>query len=160
MQLNTNHSQKLKLDLRQLQSCKRADYCRPEPENISPNPKTNLKPDSCLEKTQKLSKVWKISKCCQVILTISCAPKIKSTFQARIKPEILSTLDPNPTRKARPDLQVWAIILNANAAYRTALYPMALKEKKPNQANTFVLVFPQIPKGKSDVQLRSTFLYL
>ena len=30
----------------------------------------------------------------------------KSTSQARIKPEILSTLGPNPTQKTRPDLQL------------------------------------------------------
>ena len=34
----------------------------------------------------------------------------KSTSQARINPEVLSTLGPNHTRKARPDLQVWRVI--------------------------------------------------
>ena len=35
-----------------LQSCKRADYFRPEPENISPNPKTNVKAESCSKKPE------------------------------------------------------------------------------------------------------------
>ena len=33
--------------------------------------------------------------------------KTKSTAQAQIKLEFLSTLGPNPTRKARPNLQLW-----------------------------------------------------
>ena len=49
-------------------------------------------------------------------LHLCCAPKTKSTAQAQIKPEILSTLGPSPnlTRKARPDLQLWLKYMSYN----------------------------------------------
>ena len=84
------------------QSCKRADLLRPKPEHISPNPKTNLPPKSC---PKNLYEVF-IQQCCQIICLYFCAPKTKSTSQARIKPEIFANLGRNSTRKARSDLQL------------------------------------------------------
>ena len=59
-----------------------------------PNPKTNLKP----EETCKLSWSEKFSYVAKLFRLYFCAPKTKSTYQARVKPKILSTLGPNPAR--------------------------------------------------------------
>ena len=92
------------------QSCKRADYFRPEPENISPNP----------ARTRKL--IWSPTdarKNPKVNLRLKNLAMLPSYFdyifvhlrqKARLRPErspkFLSTLGPKPTRKARPDLQL------------------------------------------------------
>ena len=60
------------------------------------------------EKIRKLSKVWKFSSVAKLFWLYFCAPKTKSTSQARNfvnfrRPEP----GPNPTETARPDLQLW-----------------------------------------------------
>ena len=92
------------------QSCKRADYFRPEPENISPN----------LARTRKL--IWSPNharKNTKVKLGLKNWAMLPSYFdyifvhlrqKARPRPDLSpkfsSTLGPNPTRKTRPDLQL------------------------------------------------------
>ena len=87
------------------QSCERADLFRLEPEIISPNPKTNLKPKSCPKKTKVkigLKNLAMLLSCFEYIF-------VHSRQKARLRPELslkfFSTL--GPTRKARPDLQFW-----------------------------------------------------
>ena len=38
----------------------------------------------------------------------------KARLRPELSPKSLSTLGPNPTRKARPDLQIWSNSLNVN----------------------------------------------
>ena len=54
------------------------------------------------EKIQKLSWSEKFSYFARLFWLYFCAPKTKSTSQARIKPKILSTLGLNPTEKPGP----------------------------------------------------------
>ena len=52
-----------------------------------------------------------------------------STSQARIKPEILSTLGPNSTRKAPRDLQLWTQLqhhIEYTKAHMTDIFSFAL----------------------------------
>ena len=76
--------------------------------NISPNPKTNWKPKLCPNKPEvKLG-----------LKNLAMLPSyfdyifVRLTRNARLRPELspkfLSTLGPNPSRKARPDLQLWS----------------------------------------------------
>ena len=69
---------------------------KPEP---GPNPKTNLKPKSCPKINEKIS--W-FSNAAKLFWLYFCETRTKSTSQARIKPEILSTLSTNPAR-TRPE---------------------------------------------------------
>ena len=70
------------------------------PTNSGPNPKTNLKPKSCPKKPEVTSE--KFSYVTKLILFIFCAPTIKSTSQARIKPAIL-----DPKGPARLTTPLW-----------------------------------------------------
>ena len=79
------------------------------------------------EKTQKLSWSEKFSNAAKLFQLYFCASQTKSTFQAPIKPEILSTLGLNPTRKTQLDLQRWVSI---NYNFRSKLY------------NVFILSLP------------------
>ena len=51
---------------------------------------------------------------------------VNSRQKARLRPELspkfLSTLGPNPTRKARPDLQLWSVIRLSNISFFTRLH--------------------------------------
>ena len=88
-----------------VQSCKRADKFRPEP---GPNPKINLKPKSC----QKNPKVKLGPKNIAILPSYFDKFFVHIRQKVRLRPELspkfLSTLGPNPTRKARPDLQLCA----------------------------------------------------
>ena len=87
------------------QSCKRADKFRPDP---GPNPKINLKPKSCL-KNPKVELGLKNSAIVPSYFDyffvhlrqkVRLRPKLSPTFWSTLGP------NPNPTRKARPDLQL------------------------------------------------------
>ena len=68
-----------------------------------PNPKTNLKPKLRPKKT----KVKLGLKNLAMVPSYADYIFVHLRQKARLKPEILSTLGPNPTRKPLPDLQLW-----------------------------------------------------
>ena len=81
-----------------MQSCKRADKFRPEPETISPNPKINLKPKSCPKKPESWVMSKKFSNIAKLFWLFFCTSKTKSTSQARFKPEIFFNFRPRPEK--------------------------------------------------------------
>ena len=64
------------------------------------------------KKTKVKVRLKNFSNAAKLFWLYFCAPKTKSTSQARIKPEIFVNFKPesgpNPTRKARPDLELWS----------------------------------------------------
>ena len=78
----------------------RGDWLVNGPTSSDPNTKTNLKPKSCPKKTESLKNFSVIAK---YFWSNFCAPKTKSTCQARItvSPNLV-TLGPNRTRPEKP----------------------------------------------------------
>ena len=83
------------------QNCKRADYFTPEP---GPNPKTNLKPKSCPKKTKVKLYLKNLAMFPSYFDYIFVHLRQKARLRPELSPKFLSTLGPNPTRKARPNL--------------------------------------------------------
>ena len=72
------------------------------PSSLGPNLKTNLKPISCPKKTKSdLKNLAILPSYFDYILVLL---RQKALFRPELSPKFLSTLDPNPTRKAGPDL--------------------------------------------------------
>ena len=80
---------------------------RPEPENISRNPKTNLKPKPPPPQKKDESQVRyeKFSNVAKIFWLYFVHLRQKSRLRPKLSPKFLSALGPNPTQKARPDLQ-------------------------------------------------------
>ena len=70
------------------------------PTGSGPNPKTNLKPKSCPKKNESYVRSEKFSNVAKLFWLYFCAPKIKSTSQARFKPEIFVNFRPEPDPKS------------------------------------------------------------
>ena len=79
---------------------------KPEP---GPNPKINLKLKSCPKKPESWVRSEKLAMLLNYFEYIFVHLRQKSKSQSQLSPTFLSTLgpNPNPTRKARPDLQLW-----------------------------------------------------
>ena len=88
---------------------------RPEPENISPNTKINLKPKSCPKKSESKVRSEKFSNIADLFLLFFCTSKTKSTSHARIKPDIFVNFRPEPDPKSPARLTTLATsVTNAN----------------------------------------------
>ena len=85
------------------QSCKRDDYFRPEPENISPNPKTNFKLKSCPKKSESYVRSENLAMLPSNFDYVFVHLRQKAGLRPESSPKFLSTLGPNPARtRARP----------------------------------------------------------
>ena len=85
------------------QSCKRAEKFRPEP---GPKPKTNLKPKSCPKKPKVKLGLKYLAMLQSYLDYIFVHLRRKVCLRPELSPKFLSTLGPNLTRKARPDLRL------------------------------------------------------
>ena len=73
----------------------------------SSGPKTNLKPKLRPKKLKVKLRVTKLAMVPSYADYIFVHLRQKARLRPELSPKFLSTLGPNPTRKARPDLQLW-----------------------------------------------------
>ena len=76
-----------------------------------PGPKTNLKPKSCPKKTKVKFGLKNLAMLPSYFDYILVHPRQKARLRPELSPKFLSTLGPNPIRKVRSDLQLYAGIL-------------------------------------------------
>ena len=85
-----------------MQSCKRADQFRPEPENISRDPKTNLKPKSCPKTPEVKLDLKNLAMLPSYFDYTFLHLRQKAHLRPELSPRFLSTLGPNAVR-TRPE---------------------------------------------------------
>ena len=84
----------------------RLDQARTRPV-LGPNPKTNLKPKSCPKKKKVKLGLKNLAMLPSDFDYIFVHLRQKARLRPKLSPKFLSTLGPNPTRKARLNLQLW-----------------------------------------------------
>ena len=77
------------------------------PSSSGPNPKINLKPKSSPKKTKVKFGLKNLAMLPNYFDYVFVHLRQKACVRPELSLKFLSTLGPNPARKARPDLQLW-----------------------------------------------------
>ena len=128
---------------------------KPEP---GPNPKTNLKPKSSPKNPKVKLGLKNLAMLPSYFDYIFVSRRLESNLRPESSPKFLSTLGPNPTRKARPELQLWADLIiiimspttKSNLPLYSLYYAVACNEFGGIISTSLRLRGTQLPSKKYD----------